>query len=127
MSDTRCDEPNSTSSFEAEFTDLQINCIDCAETFVFTVGEQQFFRDKGLLNPPKRCKDCKKAKTKRIDAIELGRMLGKRQRVDVRAKCAKCEIVTTVPFYPSQGRPVYCRECFSAISGNRSEGASNGS
>ncbi|HMT07379.1 MAG TPA: zinc-ribbon domain containing protein [Pyrinomonadaceae bacterium] len=127
MSDTRCDEPNPTTNLEAEFTDLEIGCIDCSETFVFTAGEQVFFRDKGLLNPPKRCKDCKKAKTKRIDAIELGRVIGKRQRLDVRAKCAKCDIVTTVPFYPSQGRPVYCRECYSAMSDDRSAGVSNGS
>ena len=127
MSETRCDEMNPANEIEAEFVDLPIHCIDCSETFIFTAGEQVFFRDKGLLNPPKRCKDCKKAKTKRIDAIELGRVLGKRQRVDVRAKCARCEVVTTVPFYPSQGRPVYCRDCFSAMSADRSAGASNGS
>jgi CxxC-x17-CxxC domain-containing protein len=27
-------------------------------------------------------------------------------------KCALCGIETTVPFRPTQGRPVYCRDCF---------------
>jgi CxxC-x17-CxxC domain-containing protein len=26
--------------------------------------------------------------------------------------CAQCGQQTTVPFYPSQGRPVFCRSCF---------------
>jgi CxxC-x17-CxxC domain-containing protein len=29
-------------------------------------------------------------------------------------QCAQCGQQTTVPFYPSQGRPVYCRSCFLA-------------
>ncbi len=92
--------------------DSEILCIDCDEIFVWTAGEQTFFRDKDLQNRPKRCKDCKKAKNKRLQAVDLARSLGIRQRVEVKAKCAKCETITTVPFYPSQGRPVYCRQCF---------------
>jgi len=126
MSNIRTDELISSGDTLVEFTDLPIGCIDCGETFIFTVGEQSFFRDKGLLNPPKRCKECKKAKTKRIDAIELGRVLGKRQRVDVRAKCAKCEIITTVPFYHSQVRPVYCKECYAQLLANRAADSANG-
>jgi CxxC-x17-CxxC domain-containing protein len=26
--------------------------------------------------------------------------------------CSQCGRETTVPFKPTQGRPVYCRECF---------------
>ncbi|MBL8180825.1 MAG: zinc-ribbon domain containing protein [Blastocatellia bacterium] len=126
MFETNQSEINALPVKDGEFFDISIVCIDCSETFVFTSGEQAFFRDKGLLNPPKRCKECKKAKTKRIDAIEIGRLLGKRQRIDVRAKCARCETITTVPFYPSQGRPVYCRDCYNSISSNRSNGATNG-
>jgi CxxC-x17-CxxC domain-containing protein len=32
----------------------------------------------------------------------------------VNVTCAQCGQQTTVPFYPSQGRPVYCRACFVA-------------
>ena len=108
--------PSSTAA--SEFTDTNILCIDCAQEFVWTVGEQIFFKDKQLQNPPKRCKECKKAKNRRLEAIELARTTGKRQRIEVRAECAKCSVVTTVPFYPCQGRPVYCRDCFAAMSGD---------
>ena len=92
--------------------DRSIRCMDCTEDFVWTAGEQRFFLDKNLQNPPKRCKECKKAKNRRIEAVVKGRTTGQREHIEVRARCAKCETVTTVPFYPSQGRPVYCRACF---------------
>lgn len=95
--------------------DKAIKCIDCSQDFIWTAGEQSFFRDKQLQNPPKRCKECKKAKNRRLEAIELARTTGKRQRIEVRAECARCSLVTTVPFYPCQGRPVYCRDCFAQM------------
>lgn len=96
----------------SDLTDLPIRCMDCTDEFVWTAGEQRFFHDKNLQNPPKRCKECKKAKNRRIEAVAKGRITGQREHIEVRAQCAKCEAVTTVPFYPSQGRPVYCRACF---------------
>ena len=108
-----------------EFEDLLIPCIDCAHDFVWTAGEQSYFRDKQLQNPPKRCKDCKKAKNRRLEAIEVARTTGKRHRIEVNAKCAKCSTLTTVPFYPCQGRPVYCRTCFADMNGNHAN-RSNG-
>jgi hypothetical protein len=45
-----------------ELTDIQIWCRDCGAAFVFTVGEQQFFRATGLTNTPRRCRDCRKAR-----------------------------------------------------------------
>lgn len=98
-----------------DFADLLIPCIDCSDDFVWTAGEQIFFRDKQLQNPPKRCKGCKKAKNQRLEAIELSRLTGKRHRIEVRAECAKCATATTVPFYPCQGRPVYCRSCYAGM------------
>jgi CxxC-x17-CxxC domain-containing protein len=35
-------------------------------------------------------------------------------RESFEATCAECGATTTVPFKPSQGRPVYCRDCFRA-------------
>ena len=95
-----------------DFEDVSIHCIDCSKDFIWTAGEQLFFRDKQLQNPPTRCKDCKKAKNRRLEAIEIARTTGKRHRIEVRSECAKCSAVTTVPFYPCQGRPVYCRSCY---------------
>ena len=95
--------------------DLGINCIDCGQEFIWTSGEQVFYRDKGLQNPPKRCKTCKQAKNERLSAITNAQNSGVKQRIEVTVNCAKCENQTTVPFYPSQGRPVYCRSCFLAM------------
>lgn len=95
-----------------QLADIELICIDCSRIFPWTAGEQKFFSDHGLLNPPKRCKPCKKAKNVRIAAIEESRKTGDRAKIEVSITCEKCEIQTTVPFYPSQGRPVYCRNCF---------------
>jgi len=97
---------------DSEFEDTQIVCIDCAKSFIWTAGEQLFFRDKQLKNPPKRCKDCKQAKNQRLASIAAAQASGVKQKIEVAVHCAKCNSFTTVPFYPSQGRPVYCRSCF---------------
>ncbi len=112
MSDGSVVMTGATAKNLTELNDSHILCVDCDEVFVWTAGAQMFFLDKDLQNPPKRCKECKKAKNKRLEAIERAKTLGIRQSVEVKAKCARCSTVTTVPFYPSQGRPVYCRACF---------------
>ncbi len=95
-----------------EFLDQTILCCDCGQEFVWTSGEQHFFYDKGLQNPPKRCKTCKQAKNDRISAIAAAQAAGIKQKIEVAVSCNQCGAETTVPFYPSQGRPVFCRSCF---------------
>jgi CxxC-x17-CxxC domain-containing protein len=97
---------------ESEFQDRPIFCVDCGQEFIWTAGEQLFFHDKGLKNEPKRCKPCKQAKNERLAAIAAQQATGVRQRIEVTVQCAQCGQQTTVPFYPSQGRPVFCRACF---------------
>ncbi len=99
-------------SEESELEDKTILCIDCSQNFVWSVGEQVFFRDKQLQNPPKRCKECKHAKNERLAAIASAQASGVKQRIEVAVNCARCNASTTVPFYPSQGRPVFCRSCY---------------
>jgi CxxC-x17-CxxC domain-containing protein len=43
-------------------------------------------------------------------------------------KCTDCGKVTTVPFKPTAGKPVYCRECLSKHRSNRAPefGSSSG-
>lgn len=106
----------------SEFDDIPIQCVDCAQMFDWTAGEQAFYRAKQLENPPKRCKPCKVAKNRRLEAIELSRLTGKKHVIEVRADCARCEQSTTVPFYPSQGRPVYCRDCFTDMKAQAANG-----
>ncbi len=95
-----------------ELSEQEIVCIDCKNYFVWSIGEQIFFRDKGLTNPPKRCKECKQAKNERLASIAAAQAAGVKQKIEVAVNCAKCDSVTTVPFYPSQGRPVFCRTCY---------------
>lgn len=113
---TETEDPNDLSGHPSaetdEFEDVEIQCIDCGQNFLWSAGEQLFFRDKKLKNPPKRCKSCKKAKNERLAAIIASQNSGVKQRIEVAVHCARCNAYTTVPFYPSQGRPVLCRSCF---------------
>ncbi len=43
-------------------TDKTIVCKDCNSEFVFTVGEQEFYKEKGFENEPVRCPECRRAK-----------------------------------------------------------------
>jgi CxxC-x17-CxxC domain-containing protein len=93
-----------------EFQDKSLKCIDCGNDFVFTAGEQLFFHDKQFKNEPKRCKTCKAARAN--PASGGGGRPSSHQKVETRTTCSGCGKETTVPFKPTQGRPVLCRECF---------------
>ena len=43
-------------------TDKTIVCKDCGNEFEFSVGEQEFYKEKGFDNEPKRCLACRRAK-----------------------------------------------------------------
>ena len=43
-------------------TDKTLTCKDCGAEFVFTVGEQEFYKEKVFDNEPKRCLACRRAK-----------------------------------------------------------------
>ena len=42
--------------------DKTIVCKDCGAEFVFTVREQEFYKEKGFTNEPVRCKECRDKK-----------------------------------------------------------------
>ncbi len=42
--------------------DKTLVCEDCGKEFIFTEGEQEFYKEKGFENEPKRCPDCRKAR-----------------------------------------------------------------
>lgn len=95
-----------------EFVDRLLTCADCGGEFIFTAGEQLFFFDKQFKNDPKRCKPCKfkrAAATVRPGGSPATAALS---RTETRTKCSECGVETTVPFKPTQGRPVLCRQCF---------------
>jgi CxxC-x17-CxxC domain-containing protein len=94
-----------------EFQDKVLKCIDCGVDFVFTAGEQSFFHDKKFRNEPKRCKACKSKRGFARNGAVPGPNSGG-ERVVSQVVCSGCGKQTTVPFRPTQGRPVFCRECF---------------
>jgi len=93
-----------------EFQDKVLKCIDCGTEFIFTAGEQLFFHDKQFKNEPKRCKACKTKRVSVVGTMPTGN--SSYQKVETRTICSQCGKETTVPFKPTQGRPVFCRECF---------------
>ncbi len=88
------------------FEDKTLVCKDCETDFVFTAGEQGFYLEKGLLNEPQRCPDCRLLRRR-------SRTSGSREMTQV--VCAGCGTETTVPFVPRLDRPVYCSACFETV------------
>jgi len=88
-----------------EFKDKSLVCVDCQTSFVWTAGEQLFYHDHDFRNEPKRCKECKARRSSRGGQAS-------RNRPETTTVCSQCGRETTVPFRPTQGRPVYCKECF---------------
>lgn len=84
------------------YEDEKLVCEDCGMEFMFTVGEQEFYAEKGLVNKPKRCPECRKKR----------RQKNRKSRKMYEAVCAKCGVQTQVPFKPVEGREVFCKECF---------------
>jgi len=96
-----------------QFIDRFLKCSDCGEEFVFTAGEQLFFHDKQFKNDPKRCKLCKAKRAGLGRSASPGAATAlPLSRTETRTECSACGIETTVPFKPTQGRPVLCRSCF---------------
>ena len=87
-----------------QFTDKNLTCIDCGATFLFSADDQEFYSRKGFTNEPKRCKPCRdKRKTAGGDS---------RERALYTVTCDACGKQTQVPFNPTNGKPVYCRDCY---------------
>jgi len=104
--------------------DKILTCSDCGEQFVFTESEQQFFADRGFTEP-RRCPSCRAARKAQQGSGSSGGYggggsygggssysRGPREMFD--ATCSNCGKATQVPFRPTQGKPVYCNECFAA-------------
>jgi CxxC-x17-CxxC domain-containing protein len=107
--------------------------MDCGAEFVFTVREQEFFQQKGFEQDPKRCPPCRKERKNRRDDGDShgggggggghhhherssrgggGGGGGGGPREFHTIICAGCGKEAEVPFKPTSGRPVYCRDCF---------------
>ena len=94
------------------FEDKTLKCRECGNDFVFTAGEQEFYQQKGLMNQPSRCPDCRTARR------NAGSGSGSRERTPRQmytVTCAECGTETQVPFLPKNDRPVYCSPCYDKV------------
>ncbi|HEV7666569.1 MAG TPA: zinc-ribbon domain containing protein [Chloroflexota bacterium] len=41
-----------------EFADKDLRCASCGDGFVFSAGEEELFRLRGIAAPPSNCPDC---------------------------------------------------------------------
>ncbi|MFO0973302.1 MAG: CxxC-x17-CxxC domain-containing protein [Phycisphaerae bacterium] len=116
------------------FEDKTLVCVECQAEFVHSADEQQRWSERGYTQEPKRCAACR-AKRRASGGggsgggggggggggFRGGSGGGGRDRGGPGgggpkqfhpATCAACGKQTTVPFKPTEGRPVYCRDCF---------------
>jgi CxxC-x17-CxxC domain-containing protein len=104
-------------------TDQTLRCRECGRDFLFTVGEQEFYASRGLLNTPSRCPECRSA---RKSAMSGGSVGGRREMFT--ATCSSCGREARVPFQPRGDKPVYCSDCYQQMGGGGGGGGrrSNG-
>lgn len=97
-----------------EFKDKTLTCRACSKPFVWTAGEQAFYKKRGLINIPARCSGCRSSRKER---------LGLQSQPITEVVCTECGTKTTVPFVPRNGKPVHCSSCLSKIRGRASVNA----
>ena len=89
------------------FEDKTLTCKDCGAPFTFTAGEQEFYQEKGFTNEPLRCQHCRVEHKRQIRA----------NRVMHEGTCSGCGGPATVPFKPTQDRPIFCSDCYEKQNG----------
>ncbi len=99
--------------------DKVLKCRDCGEEFVFTAGEQSFYKERGFQHEPTRCRRCRDEK-KRHGGPGIGGNAPNPTAISSsrefhEAVCSSCGVATQVPFRPTPGKPVYCRDCFQSV------------
>jgi len=85
--------------------DKTLTCRECGADFIFSVGEQEFYAEKGLTNEPQRCASCRGLRRRQ-------RAAGQEAREMHEVVCAECGGPALVPFLPRNDKPVYCSNCF---------------
>ena len=87
----------------SEITAKNLSCVDCQNPFIFSIGEQEFYRNRGFSHTPKRCPNCRTSKRLRNSDKPV---------VATEITCVECGIRTTVPFRPRNEKEVFCASCF---------------
>src|SRR5439155_8042691 len=56
-------------------SDKSIKCRDCGEEFVFSAGEQAFYKERGFQHEPTRCRRCRDEKKRQGTGAATGGMM----------------------------------------------------
>jgi CxxC-x17-CxxC domain-containing protein len=120
--------------------DKTLTCADCGQEFVFTAREQDFYAQKGFTEP-RRCPSCRQSR-KAARAAQGGdysygsasygsygggsygggsyggEYSSRPPREMFTATCSNCGNEARVPFRPTNGKPVYCSDCFRSMRGS---------
>jgi CxxC-x17-CxxC domain-containing protein len=127
------------------YADKVLSCRDCGQSFVFTVGEQEFFASRGFTNDPSRCRDCRMSRRGAggggggsygggggyssgggYGGGGGGYGGGRRDREMFSVTCSSCGNDALVPFQPRGDKPVYCSDCFAKTRGTGGGGGGYG-
>jgi CxxC-x17-CxxC domain-containing protein len=106
-------------------TDQTLRCRECGRDFIFTVGEQEFYASRGLMNTPSRCPECRAARKASMSGGSYGGERAPRQMYT--ATCSQCGGEARVPFQPRGDKPVYCSNCFQQTGGSSRNSGGYGS
>ena len=116
--------------------DKTLTCSDCSMEFAFTEREQAFYAEKGFTEP-RRCPSCRASRKAARNAEGGGSYssggydsgygggggysaggygggggYSSAPREMFSATCSSCGREAKVPFRPTNGKPVYCSDCF---------------
>jgi CxxC-x17-CxxC domain-containing protein len=97
-----------------EFQDKVLACITCGRTFMYTAREQEFYKEKGFIEP-KHCRECRQQRKMRRESMAQEVPVGidpGTSRALFEVICAECGKRTQVPFKPLTGKPILCKDCF---------------
>lgn len=101
------------------YEDKHLTCVDCGQEFVHSAEDQARYAERGFTNEPKRCRTCRDNRKNqgggrgpRSGGSMSGGGGSHQRRESFEVTCATCGQSTTVPFKPTEGRPVYCRDCY---------------
>jgi CxxC-x17-CxxC domain-containing protein len=98
------------------YEDKVLLCLDCWCEFDFTSEQQAEYADKGYESEPKRCRACRDRRRQSATPASPRNAGAPTPRGKSTADyhstvCSTCGAVTSVPFKPIPGRPVFCPTC----------------
>ncbi len=103
------------------YQDKTIQCSDCATSFTFSAGEQEFYAARGYTNEPKRCAPCRQARKSERNGNDgngnssYANRSYSAPRQMFAITCAECGKETEVPFEPRGDSPLYCSDCYRKV------------